>query len=136
MNPDPQVVRFPSFRLKSVKAAKMAASNESIFFIRALLHELRKTIPEKPLHENLAVRYLLSEARKHQTTEKRLCRAHKELQGRAATYLCYLTSSRKARVRLCLKPTHLNPRRRVNGTPVTGRRVATLSEVNEVVVNR
>ncbi|KAG0428838.1 hypothetical protein HPB47_024208 [Ixodes persulcatus] len=53
----------------------------------------------RPLRDHLAVRYLLSEARRHQVTEKRLCRAHMELQGQTATYLCYLASTRKGHVR-------------------------------------
>ncbi|XP_077483757.1 protein FMC1 homolog isoform X3 [Amblyomma americanum] len=51
----------------------------------------------KPLRSHLAARYLLSEARKHQTTEKRLCRAHQELQAKMDTYRCYLASSRRGR---------------------------------------
>ncbi|XP_072144275.1 protein FMC1 homolog isoform X2 [Dermacentor andersoni] len=49
----------------------------------------------KPVRGTLAARYLLSEARKHQTTEKRLCRAHQELQAKMDTYCTYLASSRK-----------------------------------------
>ncbi|XP_042146797.1 protein FMC1 homolog [Ixodes scapularis] len=73
----------------------MAASKESILLIRGVLRELRKAFPGRPLRDHLAVRYLLSEARRHQVTEKRLCRAHMELQGQTATYLCYLASTRK-----------------------------------------
>ncbi|XP_065285652.1 protein FMC1 homolog isoform X3 [Dermacentor andersoni] len=73
----------------------MAAPKESLGLIRAVIQELRRNLPQKPVRGTLAARYLLSEARKHQTTEKRLCRAHQELQAKMDTYCTYLASSRK-----------------------------------------
>ncbi|XP_037572816.1 protein FMC1 homolog isoform X2 [Dermacentor silvarum] len=75
----------------------MAAPKESLALIRAVIQELRRNLPQKPVRSTLAARYLLSEARKHQTTEKRLCRAHQELQAKMDTYCTYLASSRKAK---------------------------------------
>uniref|UniRef100_A0A224YAP8 Protein FMC1 homolog n=1 Tax=Rhipicephalus zambeziensis TaxID=60191 RepID=A0A224YAP8_9ACAR len=75
----------------------MAASKESRVLIRAVIQELRRSLPQKPVRNSLAAQFLLSEARKHQTTEKRLCRAHQELQAKMDTYRTYLASSRKGK---------------------------------------
>uniref|UniRef100_A0A6B0U5Z2 Protein FMC1 homolog n=1 Tax=Ixodes ricinus TaxID=34613 RepID=A0A6B0U5Z2_IXORI len=48
----------------------MAASKESILLIRGVLRELRKALPGRPLRDHLAVRYLLSEARRHQELQQ------------------------------------------------------------------
>ncbi|KAL1467375.1 hypothetical protein MTO96_042232 [Rhipicephalus appendiculatus] len=74
----------------------MAASKESRVLIRAVIQELRRSLPQ-PVRNSLAAQFLLSEARKHQTTEKRLCRAHQELQAKMDTYRTYLASSRKGK---------------------------------------
>ncbi|XP_076309843.1 protein FMC1 homolog isoform X2 [Tachypleus tridentatus] len=49
----------------------------------------------KSVIQNPIFRYILEQTRKHQVTEKQICRGQAELQYLARTYLCYLSSIRR-----------------------------------------
>lgn len=63
--------------------------------LRQLLSELRKQSSTKKLSENQMVQYILSQYRKHQSTDQQLCKAAEEMHYKAKTYYHYLHSSRQ-----------------------------------------
>ncbi|XP_064072245.1 protein FMC1 homolog [Vanessa tameamea] len=63
--------------------------------LRQVLSELRKQGSTKKLTENQMARYVLSQYRKHQTTDQQLCKAADEMHYKAKTYFEYLHFTRK-----------------------------------------
>nr|XP_026489828.1 protein FMC1 homolog isoform X2 [Vanessa tameamea] len=63
--------------------------------LRQVLSELRKQGSTKKLAENQMARYVLSQYRKHQTTDQQLCKAADEMHYKAKTYFEYLHFTRK-----------------------------------------
>lgn len=64
--------------------------------LRALIGELRTAHPEKNLKESLALKYILSQYHKYNTTDQQICKGKDEVYFVAQTYLCYLESLRKS----------------------------------------
>nr|XP_023017190.1 protein FMC1 homolog isoform X2 [Leptinotarsa decemlineata] len=62
--------------------------------LRQIISELRKSLPEGSLKNNLALQYILEQFQKYKTTDQQLCKAREEMEFVAKTYLCYLKSSR------------------------------------------
>ncbi|XP_022899882.1 protein FMC1 homolog isoform X2 [Onthophagus taurus] len=72
----------------------MGFSN-NIILLRNIISEMRHTLPSnKKLNENLTMRYILSQFRKHQLTDQQYCKANEEMKFMATSYLCYLRSGR------------------------------------------
>lgn len=68
-----------------------------LHILRQIISELRFVIPKTagtPLSNNLTLRYILKQYRKHYTTDEQLCKSREEMKFMANTYLCYLRSSR------------------------------------------
>lgn len=65
-----------------------------VSILRQLVSELRHTLPEGRLKDNLALQYILTQFKKFKTTDEQLCKARAEMEFIARTYLCYLKSSR------------------------------------------
>lgn len=63
--------------------------------LRHLLSEIRKQSSTKKLAENQMVQYVLSQYRKHQTTDLQLCKAIDEMHFKARSYCNYLENSRR-----------------------------------------
>ncbi|XP_013781309.1 protein FMC1 homolog [Limulus polyphemus] len=70
-------------------------SSNILHVIRGIGHEIRHSSSTKSVIQNPTFRYILEQTRKHQVTEKRVCRGQAELQYLAHTYLCYLSSIRR-----------------------------------------
>ncbi|XP_045449558.1 protein FMC1 homolog [Melitaea cinxia] len=71
------------------------SSKPALVTLRQVLSELRKQATSKKLAENQMARYILSQYRKHQTTDQQLCKAADEMHFRAKTYYDYLHFSRR-----------------------------------------
>lgn len=71
------------------------SSKPALVTLRQVLSELRKQTTSKKLAENQMARYILSQYRKHQTTDQQLCKAADEMHFKAKTYYDYLHSSRR-----------------------------------------
>ncbi|KAK2584366.1 hypothetical protein KPH14_006752 [Odynerus spinipes] len=69
--------------------------NSNIRVIRTLAQELRRASLNEKVQDNIAMQYILEQARSHKETSEVLCKAQMELKNLADTYLCYLTSQRK-----------------------------------------
>lgn len=69
----------------------------NISLLRQILSELRYALPKRGLKNDLALKYIISQFRKYNTTDQQLCKAKEEMQFIAKTYLCYLKSSRLER---------------------------------------
>lgn len=69
-------------------------SKPALKTLRNLLSELRKQSTTKKLADNQMVQYILSQYRKHQTTDQQLCKAVDEMHFKARTYCKYLENSR------------------------------------------
>lgn len=62
--------------------------------LRQIISEIRFATPTSTLPNNLTLRYIFDQYRKHQTTDEQLCKSREEMKFMANTYLCYLRSSR------------------------------------------
>lgn len=71
--------------------------SRTILLLRQIISELRYALPERGLKNNLALKYLITQFRKYNTTDQQLCKAREEMEFIAKTYLCYLKSSRLER---------------------------------------
>lgn len=71
------------------------SSKPALVTLRQLLYELRQQTPNKKLCDNQMAQYVLSQYRKHQTTDQQYCKAIDEMHFKARTYCNYLNSTRK-----------------------------------------
>ena len=62
--------------------------------LRGILKELRLASPNGSIKDSLASQYVISQYRKHQTTDEQLCKVKEEMHFLGKTYLCYLQSMR------------------------------------------
>lgn len=62
--------------------------------LRNLLNELRLASPNGSIKDSLASQFILTQYRKHQTTDEQLCKVKDEMHFLGQTYLCYLKSLR------------------------------------------
>ncbi|KAL1490540.1 hypothetical protein ABEB36_013216 [Hypothenemus hampei] len=62
--------------------------------LRGVIRELRYSLPDRTLKDNIAFRYIMNQYRKYRTTDQQICKAQEEMDFIANTYLCYLRSSR------------------------------------------
>ena len=69
--------------------------NENLRLIRALIREIRGVAYDKKIMDNIMVRYVMEQARKHKETSEVLCKAREELKHLGETYACYLSSQRQ-----------------------------------------
>ncbi|XP_037945566.1 protein FMC1 homolog [Teleopsis dalmanni] len=63
--------------------------------MRALLDQLRHSLPSGGIKHSLAVRYILAQYQLFRTTDQQLCKAKDEALFLGRTYLTYLASIRK-----------------------------------------
>ncbi|KAL3277205.1 hypothetical protein HHI36_012555 [Cryptolaemus montrouzieri] len=86
---DTSIHVFPPSKLKL-----LPTYSEKMSTIRQIISELRKVVPKENMKNNLALRYIVNQYKKYQTTDQQLCKAKEEMDFMAKTYLCYLQSSR------------------------------------------
>ncbi|XP_011312145.1 UPF0562 protein C7orf55 [Fopius arisanus] len=68
--------------------------NSNMKLIRSLLREIRAISSEGRIKDNIAVQYVMEQARAHKETSETLCKAREEMRHLAETYNCYLASLR------------------------------------------
>ncbi|KAI1280362.1 hypothetical protein HDE_13485 [Halotydeus destructor] len=69
--------------------------SKSALILRQISSELRQALGQKAsLTKNDSMRYILSEARRHDVTQQRICRPEKQMQMLAKAYYHYLNSNR------------------------------------------
>lgn len=69
--------------------------NPNLRILRSLISEIRHIARDKNMKENVMVRYILEESRKHRETSEVLCKAREELKFLGETYRDYLASQRR-----------------------------------------